>query len=294
MLCCPHPQDGNCLIEKRRTAKPSAVTGRCRLCHNVDYLCDSHLMPAALYRLLRSRTVNPRDPLTITTRSTFQTSRQVSEYLLCVDCENRFHRYGEEWVLRHCYRAGEGFALRDVVLNGKLLDDGPTAKFYSTKSNVHIDSAALAFFATSIFWRAAAHRWRFLGNFADNPIGLGPYQELLRKYLLGQGSFPKSAALWVWVSSYEKPSRVVTTPHSARIWNCHAHSFDIPGMRFDLFLGRTLPEFVRLCCIVKGPERPIIVFDAPDNILATQLGELRQTTQLSRALQEKGKWSWSL
>lgn len=282
------------MSEKRKTATPSAVTGRCRLCHKVDHLCDSHLMPAALYRLLRSKTVNPRDPLTIDTRSTFQTSRQVSEYLLCVGCEDRFRKNGEEWVLRHCYREGEGFALRDLVLKGELLDDGPAGKFYSTRSNVHTDSGALTFFATSIFWRAAAHKWKSLGSVADNPIALGPYQESLRKYLLGQASFPNSVAMLVWVSSYDKPSRVVTTPHSGRIVNCHTHSFDIPGMRFDLFLGRTLPEFVRLLCIVNGPDRPILVSDAPDNILATQLGQIQKTTQLSKTLQRRGKWSWSL
>jgi hypothetical protein len=282
------------LVDGKKTATPSGVRGRCRLCGEVDYLCDSHLMPAALYRLLRSKTVNPRDPLAITTRSTFQTSRQVSEYLLCVDCEDKFRRNGEEWVLRHCYREGEGFALRELMLKGQLLGDGPVAKFYSTKSNLHIDSGALTFFAASIFWRAAARDWQFLKSVPGNPIALGPYQESLRKYLLGQTSFPHSAAMWVWVSSYDKPSRVVTTPHSGRILNCHAHSFDIPGMRFDLFLGRRLPEFVRLLCVVNDPDRPILVSDAPDNILATQLDQFRQTTQLSKALQKKGKWSWSL
>lgn len=282
------------MLEERKTATPSSVTGRCRLCHKVDYLCDSHLMPAALYRLLRSRTVNPSDPLAITTRSTFQTSRQVSEHLLCVECEDKFRRNGEEWVLRQCYREGQGFALRELVLKGQLLADGPVAKIYSTKSNRNIDGGALTFFAASVFWRAAAHAWQFLRNVPGNPIVLGPYQQSLRKYLLGNGPFPHSAALWVWVSSYDKPSRAVTTPHSGRILNCHVHTFDIPGMRFDLFLGQRLPQFVRLLCVVDGPDRPILVSDAPDNILATQLDQFRQTTQLSKALQRKGKWSWSM
>ena len=282
------------MVEERKTATPSSVTGRCRLCHKVDYLCDSHLFPAALYRLLRSTTVTPRDPLVITTRSTFQTSRQVSEHLLCVDCEDKFRRSGEEWVLRHCYRGGQRFALRDLVLKAELLDDGPVARMYSTKSNLNIDSGALTFFAASVLWRAAAHTWQFLRGVPGNPIRLGPYQESLRKYLLGQEPFPRSAAMWVWVSRYDKPSRAVTTPHSGRVWNCYRHTFDIPGIRFDLFVGRTLPQFIRLMCVMNGPDRPILVSDAPDDILATQLTQFQQTTQLSKALQRKGKWSWSL
>ncbi len=267
--------------------------GRCRLCRGVDYLCSSHLMPAALFRLLRSRTVTPRDPLVISARSTFQTSRQVSEHLLCVDCEDRLRRGGENWVLRHCYRGGGRFLLREQVVRSRLLDDGPVGRIYSSKSNPNIDSGALTFFAASIFWRAAAHAWQIPGRMRGSLIDLGPYQESLGKYLLGQEPFPGSAAMWVWISLYDKPSRAVTTPDSSRICNCHAHTFDIPGIRFSLFVGRTLPQFVRLMCVAGGPDGPIVASYAPDDILATQVSQISQTTRLSKALQRKGKWSWS-
>lgn len=249
-------------------------------------------MPAALYRLLRSTSVNPPDPLIITTPSTFQTSRQIAEYLLCVDCEDRFRRNGEDWVLRHCYRGKQKFLLRDLVLKDELLNDGAAGKIYATKSISDIDSSALTYFAASVVWRAAAHNWQFLRHIPGNPISLGPYEEPIRKYLLGDGAFPHSAAMLVWISAYDRPSRAVTPPQSNRIWNCHVHAFDIPGVRFNLFVGRTLPPVVRLMCVLNGPDRPVLVSHAPDDILATNISRLSQTTRLSAALQREGKFAW--
>jgi hypothetical protein len=91
-----------------------------------------------------------------------------------------------------------------------------------------------------------------------------------------------------------RPSRVVTTPHSTRFWNCHVHVFDIPGIRFTLFFGRSLPGHVQLLCASSGPDQPILVSDAPHDILASDIAKLSKTTRLSRTLQRKGKWSWSL
>jgi hypothetical protein len=133
------------MTEMTKTVTPSRVTGRCKLCLKTRSLCDSHLMPAALFRLLRSKTATPRDPLLITPSVTLTTSRQVSDYLLCVECENKFQAGGEVWILSHCFRGEENFKLRDLVLNAKLLDDGVAGKLYSTKSNPEIDTDAIVF-----------------------------------------------------------------------------------------------------------------------------------------------------
>jgi hypothetical protein len=249
-------------------------------------------MPAGFYRLLRSRSLTPRDPLLITPSATFTTSRQVSDYLCCVGCEDRFRTGGEDWVLQHCYRAGEGFILRDLVLNAALLDDGATVTIYSAKSNPRINRGALAFFAASVVWRAAVHEWQLPGPVQEDPVALGPYQELLRKYLLGEEQFPQSAAIWVWVSRSNEPSRAFTLPQSSRIWNCHSHTFYVPGIQLTLLLGQAIPRDVRLLCVLNGPDGPILVSDAPDDTLATQVSYISQKTRLSKTLQSKGKWSW--
>ncbi len=281
------------MARERKSATPSKVKGACRLCSETTYLCDSHLVPAGFFRLLRSTSITPRDPLLITPSTTFTTSRQISGHLLCVKCEDRFRTNGEDWVLRHCYRIGEGFKLRELVLDAELVDDGEVAKIYSGKSNPHIDCDALVFFAARVFWRAAVHQWHLPGSNPEPSVRLGPYEDLLREYLLGSTQFPKTAAVWVWVSQAARPSRAVTFPHSCRIWDCHAHTFDVPGIRFDLFVGRTIPQFVRLMCALNGLDRPILMSGAPDDVLATRLARLSQTTRLSMALKGRGKWSWS-
>lgn len=273
-----------------KTATPSKVVGLCGLCEATTYLCDSHLIPASLFRLLRSTTVIPCDPVKITPRSTARTSRQVSDYLLCVNCEARLRESGEDWVVRNCYRGGTVFPLRDNVLKSQVVDVGDVAKIYSTKSNPDIDSGALTFFGASVFWRAAVHDWGLPGL----PVALGPYREPLRKYLLGQGPFPASAAVWVWVSGYDEPSRAISLPHSGKFDSCHIHTFGIPGMRFDLLLGRALSQTSRLLCIKNGPDRPILLSRAPDDMLATDVDKLSKLTQISRALQKQGVWDWSL
>ena len=270
-----------------------AVRGVCRLCRTEAQLCNSHLIPAGFYRLLRSTTIEPADPLLISPKSTFTTSIQISEHLLCGECEERFRAGGEDWAIRNCYRVGEGFRLHELTLSCTLLEDGELAKFYSAKSNLEIDCAKLAYFAASVFWRASAHAWKFPTINPAIPIALGPYEDKFRTYLLGSSRFPDNAAIWVWISQAEKPSRAITFPSSYRLWECHVHTFDIPGVRFELFLGKTMLEFIKLMCVLKGPDQPILVSDVPDDVLATQVNRLSQTTRLARSLTKRGKWSWT-
>lgn len=273
-----------------KTATPSKVVGVCRLCEKAANLCDSHLIPASIFRVLRSTTITPCDPVKISRELTTRTSRQISDYLLCVECEASLRDGGENWVVRNCYRGGNIFPLREYVLKSQVVDDGEMAKIYSTKPNPDIDKDALTFFGASVFWRASVHDWGLPGL----PLELGPYREPLRQYLLGQKPFPAYAAMWVWVSEYDEPSRAITSPHSAKFENCHIHTFDIPGVRFDLLLGRALSQTSRLLCIQNGPDQPILLSHAPDDMLATDLDKLSKTTRLSRALQEQGRWDWFL
>jgi hypothetical protein len=274
-----------------KTATPSGVSGICKLCLQDAPLCDSHMLPAALYRLLRSQTIKPSDPLLITDKVTLTSSRQPSAYLLCVQCEDRFRTGGEEWMMQRCYRGGAKFLLRDSVLGSQLLDDGEMGRLYSVKESQDVSVEHLAFFAASVFWRASIHNWRF-GPRIER-IFLGPYQESLRRYLLGQEPFPLNAAIWVWVSNYDKPSRAISFPHSLRTWDCYAHVFDIPGVRFTMLVGKVLPEIGHRLCILQGSEKIILVSSAPDDILASDVGKMSQTTRVSPRLLALGKWSWT-
>jgi hypothetical protein len=99
--------------------------------------------------------------------------------------------------------------------------------------------------------------------------------------------------MWVWVSNYAKPSRAISFPHSLRAWDCYVHSFDIPGVRFMMFVGKVLPEIAHRLCVLQGEEKIIVVSSAPDDILATSVDKISETSRVSPKLLALGKWSWT-
>src|ERR1035441_5822279 len=88
---------------------------RCRLCMKSKPLQNSHLLPKALFRLLRTQCARNPDPIWLTSKAAWTSSTQLVDELLCFDCEQRFHREGEDWVLRHCFRGKGRFRLREMI-----------------------------------------------------------------------------------------------------------------------------------------------------------------------------------
>lgn len=74
--------------------KKNAPTGTCALCGHFEILRNSHFLPAGFYRRMNM-------PGLITTHSVRTTSRQTRAYILCVDCEHRFDKSGEDYVLKN-------------------------------------------------------------------------------------------------------------------------------------------------------------------------------------------------
>jgi hypothetical protein len=89
---------------------------RCSLYLQDRLLCKSHLLPKAMYKTLRSKTdIQNPNPILIGGGVPHRTSEQAQDYLLCEECEDRFRRLGENWVLANCYRGGGTFRLRDAL-----------------------------------------------------------------------------------------------------------------------------------------------------------------------------------
>ena len=82
--------------------------GKCALCkRNNQDLRNSHFLPAGVYRVIRDETRSNPDPLKFTDIGVIRDSKQVSDYLLCGDCEQRLSRKGENWFLRHCWKKNQ-------------------------------------------------------------------------------------------------------------------------------------------------------------------------------------------
>jgi len=108
-----------------------------------------------------------------------------------------------------------------------------------------------------MFWRASAHKWK--GNAG---IRLGPYEESLRIYLMGESPFPQSCVLWVSVPETSTPlTGLSLSPYGGRYKDCHAYKLVVLGVGFNLFIGQRIPPECRSACFVHAEGNPIFGTD---------------------------------
>jgi hypothetical protein len=228
----------------------------CYLCKETALLCDSHLIPKAMYRLCMAKGEKNPNPFLVTPRIHIQKSAQWRDYLLCEHCENRIRIGGEDWVLRHCCRSttGKPFLLRDAIKAGKPELVTSAGAVYSCKTLAGVDADKLLYFGTSVFWRAAQKRWRLIGVTLQ-PLEFGPFDEQLRLFLLGKQAFPHNAALNVWVSDLPEPWSSISFPVSIER---NQHCLYTHGIGFNLSLGNQIEDFQAMMNIAAGSQ-PIML-----------------------------------
>ena len=78
----------------------------CKLCKQDRELRDSHFLPAAVYAQLRNPADQNPNPVLITKKLSLTTSKQMKDYVLCAECEERLSKFGETWVLANMARPG--------------------------------------------------------------------------------------------------------------------------------------------------------------------------------------------
>jgi hypothetical protein len=224
-------------------------------------LRKSHFFPAAAYKLIRAETIrtgfkNP-NPVRMTDLAAVQTSEQYAAHLLCNDCEQRFHAKGENWVLQNCWRGSE-FRLLAILANAKPEIESSEVKGYYAAGIPDIDVAALAYFAASMFWRAAIHNWS--GRHVEPPIDFGPYTEELRKYLKGTGEFPKNCVLCVTLPTCDNDlTKMMRNPYPVGMRGIHIYTMLFLGIGLSLFVGRQIPPDWRELDFVNGYGNPIVM-----------------------------------
>ena len=124
--------------------------GQCKFCQKTADLHDSHFMPAAMYKALLDRARKNPHPLVITNTRTERTSKQVTDYVLCTECEQRFSRR-ESYVMKLIGR-GVRFPLLE-----KMKAVGPLRRYSESDeyvgASLGTDAEKLGYFALSIIWR---------------------------------------------------------------------------------------------------------------------------------------------
>ena len=276
---------------------------RCRLCLNIKPLQKSHLLPKALYRLLRTQKAKNPDPIWLTRKAAWTSSTQLSDKLLCFDCEHLFHKNGEDWVLRHCFRGKGRFRLREMISGVQPVGIPiPQAKFIPTLLIPGMEMERLAYFAASVIWRAGVHKW-VVDEHELKPIDIRDDQlEQLRRFLLGETGFPSDVYLWVSISnSKESPLTLTVFPPFGGFRNAtgpgvaagdsphYVFCFLIPGIMFELFMGRFVPPIVPPHCSVRSSDRLLHLTGDIEGMVFEYATGFMKTTKLSESARHHSK-----
>lgn len=237
--------------------------GKCKLCLRQKELQKSHLMPAGLYKLCRTKNL---EPVMITSEVMMPTSRQLRDYLLCRECEQVLNTRGEAWLLPKLATWEGEFLFHDLLKSEipVLEDEGATA--YAAGENPRIDVHRLIHFAMGIFWKAAVHSWK--ANEDEPRLMLGPYTEPLRRFVLGEAVFPTNMALVLSVLPPPAKAITIIQPYTGSgRGDFRVFAFYVPGMEFVLTVGNHITQEIKRTALSTPPEHPIIAIDFSSRLL---------------------------
>jgi hypothetical protein len=186
------------------------------------------------------------------------TAMQVKAYLLCVECEERFNKYGETWAAGQVYD-GRYFPLLQRLTLALPFLETPRLRGVSGVA-AGIDTGKLAYFGLSILWRAAAHKWKMLDG-RTTSVNLGSYEDPIRKFLLGETALPSDVIVvatactdWLSQGSFYTPCAVRGSPYTA-------YAFLARGISFTVLVGSDLPASMRELCCVASTRKPVFAAD---------------------------------
>ena len=244
------------------------VVGKCKLClaENVRLL-ESHLLAAGFYRRIRSKQKNPH-PLLISARGAQSSSSQVTDNVLCEKCESLLAKNGEDYALR--VAADErGFNLLDGLTRAGLIQ-GKEFRWSELGNSPEVKRDHLVYFAVSVFWRAAVHRWPD----PEDPtrtikIELGAENtELLRRFLLGEAALPLTVNVSFYVLTDRLSQATIYLPgRTSKVGFRWGFGFVACGFMFNLFLGKKVDPAASRVCLIHSPERFIWIRDGEQKTL---------------------------
>jgi hypothetical protein len=266
--------------------------GVCKLCLQTRALQDSHYLPKGAYRINRAPALKNPHPVVLSNDELLQSSAQLSDYLLCSDCEQRFSKNGEAWVLGNIPRNyGEKFPILDALnAEAPLQVDGDT-KLYAGARTKLLDMEKIVYFAVSVFWRGAVHQWTSLRSEAPD-VRLCAYEEPIRQFLLGGSALPDDVTLWVSVCPNGSLLNAMLMPWEAHLPECSRYLFYVSGLFFVLHFAYKLPQSYRTTCAYHSPDKIIWVSMESENVIRQVLRDhavSSDDSKVQKMLQEIAK-----
>lgn len=245
--------------------------GNCKLCHLERDLCVSHYLSKGLYKALHPKNQNP---LLVTGKVAFRTSRQMTAVLLCSDCEKLLNDMGERYTIRVMSNQ-KGFLLLKTIqgMTPVVADCGSAA--YKCAGSPKIDTGALAHFALGLLWKASVHRWSPAPGVLTGGVDLGPYQEAVRKYLMGQSGFPKNVVVKITLCTDAESQHWMYEPTLGKSKGSKEFNYYemlAGGINFGIHIGKGIPGAIRGHCCVSSRDQWIFVRDCRERTLSAVRG----------------------
>ncbi|HWY53931.1 MAG TPA: hypothetical protein VNZ03_05680 [Terriglobales bacterium] len=233
-------------------------------------------MPASLYKKTRNPASRNPNPTVITGKGTVQTSRQITDYVLCKECELRFSQKGEDYVMTQVATTRE-FPLLDTLRSVPPTKTAAGFDWYDEATVPGVDRDRLVYFSLSVFWRAAAHRWERL-SVDPISIDLGLYEEELRKYLHDETSLPTNVVSQLVVCTDKLSQDLFYPPSRGRKKEDTTYTFQACGLNFFMTVGNRIPGTIRQMCLLTGTNKWIVSRSCEEKVkqAADRLGKSRR------------------
>lgn len=256
--------------------------GVCKLCLKPSDLQDSHLIGRAIYAMSRDKLYSP---VVMTPKLATHTSRQVHDFVFCKECEDRFNKGGEGYVSGMVCN-GSSFPLLDrirLALPGKRMENQGVQ--YSGKA-LGINTDKLAYYAVSIVWRAAVHRWNTLDRQKTSVEMTDERLKQLRLFLMGHIGFPADIGVLVVVCVDMESQGFSFTPTKMHDEKLTSYAMLINGIYFQVMMD-IAPRFPfhEVCCI-HSPGNVIFVGNRAEET-SHWFGLLKSEARVARNLKVK-------
>lgn len=224
-------------------------------------------MPAALWAGARDPSVKNPNPVVMTATVSMTSSNQLWARLLCSDCEDRFNKNGEHYVLSwlrpKSIPRGE-FPLADRLKLAPTIHSTPTLQAYDG-GRIGVDTEKFAYFALSILWRASVRRWRMPDGRLTTQIAIGDLEEQIRRYLLWEADLPADLAVVLTVCVDSESRATFYPPAVRRNGAVPSYGLLVQGLRFDIATGSNISDEVRSICCVRSAHHVIFSRDCRED-----------------------------
>lgn len=268
----------------RERSKSGSGMHHCRLCQSEAKLINSHLIPKAAYKFARDSPAEGGDPpVKIDTRegSANYTEKQVTNFLLCANCEDLFSKNGEK-AMGRLWATHTDFPLLDLLARDAHIVTGERFSVYDPRK---IDKAirdALFYFAVSIFWRAHVWDWGRQTDSYRQALGT-KYEFAFRQFLLGNAGLP-SVKLMLILNDSSTLNGFISMPYAGKTNSCYIHNFDLLGIKFSLVVGGHPPAALEAAFAQFNSD---IIFLSSDFESSPDFLQIARTIQ--RAVSPKGR-----